>query len=405
MTTCRTKLFAAFLCLTLVATAKAQISNNLASPFVDPCCFDPDYQFFAPIDCNFVKEPSRNCGLFASADALYIYVTRPEGDLRVPDATPLNIFDPGNSFRESWDETNADSTLGYRLDLGFFQPEGARGDGQGWMINFMHLNGPNAAHVVRTPRMDRFNEDDADLDGMGDVEPVFPIQDRNDPEFMQRDLLVTNSINDAKYTNFELNKYWRLEPLHDGGLLEPFMGFKYVQFRDRTTRMDYARFDDMGLLILPGDMVIQGDAVTEKIFRQESEWSNMMFGGVLGMRYSQRANRWNLATEVRAFALQNIQSFYQRDRTLNVLMDGVGTGSETTTERILETVRARNDSEFTFGFDIRADAAYNVTRDLAVKFGTQVIGYPKGIARGRNAFLNAEDLYMLGFNLGVEYNR
>ena len=52
-----------------------------------------------------------------------------------------------------------------------------------------------------------------------------------------RDYLVTNSVNVADMTGFELNRTWLWKPLHHGGRLQPLVGFRYTRFIDfyRTT--------------------------------------------------------------------------------------------------------------------------------------------------------------------------
>ncbi len=54
-----------------------------------------------------------------------------------------------------------------------------------------------------------------------------------------RDYLVTNSINIADLTGAELNRTWQLDQLHYGTFLTPFVGLRYVKFKDYYRRDKY----------------------------------------------------------------------------------------------------------------------------------------------------------------------
>ena len=55
--------------------------------------------------------------------------------------------------------------------------------------------------------------------------------------------------------------------------------------------------------------------------------------------------------------------------------------------------------------EIRAQAAYELTRDIAIRGGMHLIDYANGVGRGNNFARNTEDLLMVGFTLGVTVNR
>ena len=42
-----------------------------------------------------------------------------------------------------------------------------------------------------------------------------------------------NWVNDFDYDSYELNKTWRLEPYHYGGILEPLVGMRWIRIHDR----------------------------------------------------------------------------------------------------------------------------------------------------------------------------
>ena len=52
-------------------------------------------------------------------------------------------------------------------------------------------------------------------------------------------------------TGFELNRTWLWKPLHHGGRLQPFVGFRYARFIDFYQRQTYDRYDEDGFVIPP----------------------------------------------------------------------------------------------------------------------------------------------------------
>ena len=61
--------------------------------------------------------------------------------------------------------------------------------------------------------------------------------------------------------------------------------------------------------------------------------------------------------------------------------------------------------EFVFGGEIRADAAFEITRDVSVQFGFNFIELGRGVGRGRTLAANDEDVTIFGFNGGFVINR
>jgi hypothetical protein len=76
-----------------------------------------------------------------------------------------------------------------------------------------------------------------------------------------------------------------------------------------------------------------------------------------------------------------------------------------TTELVTRTGTASHDAEFVFGFDVRAEAAFELTRDISLTTGVQVLHFARGIARGNIASHNDEDLTMVGATFGINVNR
>jgi hypothetical protein len=365
-----------------VSSVQAQ-RNHEFTPFIDPLEFNPDFQFFAPAELgDFGKPPPPKTGWFAAYNRMYIYVTRPE-------------------LEES--ATSGDFGWGNRYDIGYMTD-----DNSGWWFSGIRINGPNKYDVLRHPMINRFNEDDSDqADDNGDDDEVtipvgvFPIQDRNNILSGARDVDLHTSLNVASLSGFELNKAWRLEPLHHGGILEPFVGFRYMKFRDFTRRDLYNRFDEFGLMNpFPNE-----DDVIEQLTLNRAEWINHMVGGQVGIRWSERKSRWLLSSELRAFAAQNFQDFIGQTDTLQTLYDGVGTGSEVIAEKYERQTTRGNDENFVYGFDVRAESAFELTRDVSLTMGAQFMHFAQGVGRGSILSFSSEDLTMVGFTFGVQVNR
>jgi hypothetical protein len=117
-----------------------------------------------------------------------------------------------------------------------------------------------------------------------------------------------------------------------------------------------------------------------------------------------RANRWNLSSEVRAFALHNFQHFHRRQVTELTGYDGEGQGAEVTLVRNLIDTSDRNATATVLGSDIRALAAYEVTRDIKLEAGLQFLGLFSGIGRGININKNTEAVVMVGTTFGFSVN-
>jgi hypothetical protein len=279
----------------------------------------------------------------------------------------------------------------------------------------MHIDGPNLGEVVRQQRLNRLNEDDEGFPepddgqgGGGDDEPVEPVSDRNDlgPNQRERFYDVTDSLNMAKVNSLELNKIFRTPPLYHGGIFEPFFGVRYIKFEDEYVDQDYEVYDPDGLSpvwtpLPPSSLPIEyGDAEIEQIFTDRFRFTNQLIGGQLGFRLSRRTSRWNLSTEVRGMAFQNFQHLHRAYNVTRTYYDGAGAGSEVDAIIKSRITEDWNTTETVIGADIRATAAFDVTRDFSLEFGFQYIGMYTGIGRGRNIHYNSEDVNMIGTTFG-----
>ncbi len=75
------------------------------------------------------------------------------------------------------------------------------------------VSGPNTYDEIYQLRLNGQNADDD-----GDPRaPLFPSDFRNDPQFLERVYLVRDSLNAGKYSDYEINMTWRMEPYRYGG--------------------------------------------------------------------------------------------------------------------------------------------------------------------------------------------
>lgn len=366
-------------------------------PFVDWATFESDAQFFAPVELGDISDVQKpKTGWFGQYDRVYIWVTRPEANF-----TGTNF--PGPGFTGELASTEGDFTWGHRLDLGYMTE-----DNHGWLFGGWHIDGPNEDrgfvwtrdiatnqwNWLRAERIDRLNDDTGE---------ILPIQDRNNFLTGARDYILHESLNVADLSGFEVNKLFRLAPLHYNSVIEPFFGFRYAKFIDIFRRMRYERFDENGIPVppLPPPGTTLEDPIFEELSQDFSSFTNHMIGGQLGVRWFKTKGHWNLSSQFRMFAAQNFQAYnFQRDSIITQV-----DGDDIIAER---NERFNNDahrSEFVLMGEVRAEAAYYVTRDVALQMGVEVMHFGMGIGRGINPNQNTEDLTLVGATFGFTFNR
>ena len=379
--------------ISLASVARAQTmpvshaSHVGVNPFIEPDYFRPDFQFFAPAQVDpYSGGEAPNVGFYATYDRLYINVARPDAQ---GSNSPSGL--PG------------DFTSGWRFDLGYMTPER-----RGWELSAWHFGGPNVYFATGQERINRRNEDDLSdgLDdgggggggGGGGTTAVLP-QDRN-----PRVYSIADSLNVAKFSSFEMNKVFRLKELHYGGVFEPLIGLRYMQFVDYGRSDAYQRYDSDA--DDDPDLSAPNTSGPWEIYQtNRSEFQNSMLGGQIGFRYSKQTGHWLLSTEFRAFALQNWQFFNVTQQQISTLYDGTDAGAEVLRELSTKALFDTDRSEFVWGGELRAEAAYEVTRDINLRGGFVLLDLGKGIGRGQNANSNAQDVLMWGWTAGVTVNR
>lgn len=343
--------------------------------FEDPLAFNPDYQFFAPIDLGeYGEKPDPRSGWFGQYRRSYTFVSRPSGEIG---------------------ETEGDYTWGNHYDIGYMTESGS-----GWFVSGSHIDGPNVYSVVVHPRVNRILDADVPMAGMA-LAPTFPIQERNHFITGARDVYLTDSINAASVSGFEVNKSWRLERLHNGSVIEPFLGLRYFKLGSLHRRDLYHR-EDAAFVDNPEPNTTD---VIEDITSINSVWENHMVGGQLGLRWSDRRGRMTLSSEFRGFGAQNFQAFTSQNDNYRILYSAVADNATILSEQYTRTMSSASGNEFVFGVDVRAEAAFAVTRDISLSAGFHVSQIAQGIARGNDPLSNEQDFNQVGFLMGIDINR
>ncbi len=338
---------------------------------VDPFAFEPDFQWFEPVtnlDLADMKPKKRaHTGWFATYDRLNLYGSRADTN------NPQNL------------DTAIDSGWGHRYEVGYMVP----GDDTGWMFNWTDL-GVHAGERVGPVLLE-----DQDFLVLNDAIPIVG------------GMIMTgvNTLNSLEYDSYELNKTWRLEPYHYGGILEPLVGIRWMRIDDTTRVEDYR----IPLATDPANDL--GD-----VNSQSATTENEMFGGQLGFRYTKFRNRFTFSSDFRVFGGASWQnSTYQQ--TLRDVTVQPFTGLNATVNQVVSrlsdvdpAIRSRNDESFV-GFDIRTELAYQFSRHFTVRAGVQLIDVATGVWRGGNGEGALEvgdrdqDVVMVGGTFGITLNR
>lgn len=337
-------------------------------PFAESMDIDPDYQWFAPVDLMELEEMSArkraNRGWFVAYDRLHIGFDRPDTN--------------GISSK-------IDMTWGNRWDFGYM----ADSD-RGWLFSVTHVSGPNVYNDVRELRTVLPDIDDGRFPA---TSPRFPY----DPSFGDGTILERQGVNVATLSSFEANRTWRKEPYRYGGIIEPMIGFRYMQFND------YAVNDNFFGLNTDLDPAIEVDAFN----RQTTLTENRMVLGQIGYHYTSSLKRMTFAQDTRIFAGQNFQTQGYESRTF-----GWGTGDEDGSPFIEPTSAfgRRENNEFVVGLDARMEAAMQLTKAFMVRGGVQVLYIGRGVWRGANPGLGDQNqvdqaVVSPAFTFGAAFNR
>ncbi|MCA9248977.1 MAG: BBP7 family outer membrane beta-barrel protein, partial [Planctomycetales bacterium] len=198
--------------------------------------------------------------------------------------------------------------------------------------------------------------------------------------------------NQIDVSSVELMKSWRLEPFHNKTFFELYLGARYLSIEERF------RFEGAGGSL--DGTVLHGNA------------QNHIVGPQVALRYEQRVGNWKINADGRFVAGFNVQNLSTSGSVgANVTPGGLNQPFifQPTTYRTDKT-----DNQFSPVAELRLDAAYAVTKSIAVKAGWTGM-FVGRVARGSalidyslaepGLLSNAEPVFSNGVNFGIEVNR
>lgn len=407
--------------------AHGQITSELDNGrhpflFIEPDTFRPDFQFFAPSDATnyeFGADRDPRRGFFFTFDRTWIAVSRPETDRPIfPPTSAPPIGDPQGRARFSFvaEESSpfaADFTWGNRVELGFID-----NCDKGWTIVGWHIDGPNKENSITngdrlagpftdegelpTDQIDPFEADEGYPDYVfenigGPFTPPVTVPTGTS------DLPIQTTVNTMKMSSIELMRIMERWTFHNGGILEPMVGVRYIKLQDRFHYSFYERLESDGFPFSIDDVELYRD--------QLSYTQNDMVGGQLGFRLFKETGHWTLSSEFRMFALQNFQQFASTVDNYIWSSEGLNGGAEEFPNRAPSYARQerfvqyQNGQEFSWGGEVKMEAAYSLTRDISFRTGFVFLDIGQGVGRGLTYRHNNQDVQMYGYTFGLTINR
>lgn len=384
-------LLAAVVCCCTALSTTLAVGQEAYLPTHDPRVLDADYAWFEPIyDMDLLDmTPKRraNTGWYGAVDKMYLWGKRPSNEAG------------------HW---MLDRGRGHRFDAGYMLSNDS-----GFSFTFMDYS-INAFDGFNRERLNRLALLDEET-GLPEDLPLAPpfgqpqiVEDDNNFGFTNRFIEVRNSENVADFNSFELNKTWRLEPYHYGGILEPLVGVRYIRFRDTFQRMTL----NIDQFFRPGTDPIEEDFLAgEQVLTERSIATNDLVGGQLGFRYYKHVNRWRYSAELRFFSLGSFQSNRLQSFEELTLYEDETVDPEDEVQHFIEDQSSPiigKSNGFAWGYDIRAEASYTLTRMIELRGGFQLIDIAQGIWRGRLIDPTSDRnqrAIMAGFTFGAALNR
>jgi len=385
-----------FVLAALAMSSQVGYSQDGYHPFSEPMEFDPDWQFFAPVQTqdfeDLTTRQRANNGFYLTYDRMHVGMSR--------------------SLTESASSA-IDFTWGNRFDFGWM-----KSDESGWNFSTTYVGGPNSSNVLEQQRLNQFVNNADGGNGVGGANspsqaivgtlPFLPYYFRNDIQG-ERLYQLFDSVNIASFTSFESNKVWRMEPYRYGGILEPMIGLRYANLSDTAHNDTYNTF-----AILDGAIPPAVIANGETLLQDNVQTDNHMLLGQLGFRYTKFINRWTLSNDMKFFGGQ----VYQNQQTSRIVSTAtyedaitVGDPPLTDNDHRGSTFSGRKNEESTWGFDLRVEGAYKATKYLDLRGGFGLLYFGNGIWRGSTItsqgpqFLQNQSVIMPAFTFGVALNR
>lgn len=207
----------------------------------------------------------------------------------------------------------------------------------------------------------------------------------------QDELIANPFMTRTTLANVEISRLFRQE-LSTGSLMEPYFGVRWQGFNDET-------IEDS---IVPFFTTADGNR-----FKQRT--SNSSFGAHVGSRFSKTVGRWSWRADAALAAGYNTQRYLASDMIFGP-------------DQVAVFEATFNDNSFVPTLDLGIDAAYHLTRDIALRAGVQALHMWDGVVRadtrptGLNPFsafglgeqvtgIRNQSLTTVGFTFGLEWRR
>ena len=367
-----------FVLAAMAVAGQAGLSQEGYHPFSEPMNFDPDWQFFAPVQMQDLQDLTArqraNNGFYVTYDRMQIGLNRSDTESA---------------------SNKIDFTWGNRFDFGWMNSKES-----GWMFSAINVSGPNVYNQYEQQRLNQF---------------ILPATNRTllppyeNDDGLLRKFIVQDSVNVGSFASFEANKVWRMEPYRYGGILEPMVGLRYAFFGDGAANDIYSSGALLNTAVPP---TIIG--AFEDIFRDRVTTDNNMLLGQVGFRYTKFINRWTLSNDMKFFGGHVYQSQTTSRNTTETTYANpaaIGTTSLTENDVVTSFYSGRKSEKSTIGFDLRVEGSYKATKYLDFRGGFAMMYFARGIWRGStiteggNQFSNNQNLVMPAFTFGVALNR
>jgi hypothetical protein len=369
-------------------------------PFSEPLEFDPDWQFFAPVQLQDMQDLTArqraNTGFYIAYDRMNAGMSRSDTEAA---------------------SNKIDFTWGNRYDFGWM-----KSNESGWSFSVSQINGPNSSNTVTQQRLNEFVSDATGGNGVGGANiptqaivgtlPFIPRDARNNLDG-ERIYELFDSVNIANFSSFEANKTWRMEPYRYGGILEPMIGLRYAKLGDIAHNDTYTVLGLLNTATPPAIIAFE-----ENLFQDRVVTDNHMLLGQLGFRYTKFINKWTLSNDMKFFGghvYQNQQTSRINEATLYANPIGVGVRPVGIGDRTGSTFSGRRNEESTWGFDLRVEGSYKAFKHLDLRGGFGLLYFGSGIWRGAtitensnvsaNQFRQNQDIVIPAFTFGIALNR
>ena len=371
-----------FVLAAFAAAGQVGFSNEGYHPFSESMSFDPDWQFFAPVQLQDLQDLTArqraNTGFFLTYDRMQIGLNRSDTEQA---------------------SNKIDFTWGNRFDFGWMNSKES-----GWMFSALNVSGPNEYNTYEQQRLNQFIP-------IATNAAIQQTAFQNDIA-NERIYYIQDSVNVGSFASFEANKTWRMEPYRYGGLLEPMIGLRYAFFGDGAANDTYST-GIVPALPLPNPPVAAGESF-EQLVRDRVQTDNNMILGQFGFRYTKFIDRWTLSNDMKFFGghvYQSQSTSVQTTTSSYAAGGGVGAVALTDNNHIPSTYSGRKGEASTIGFDLRVEGSYKATNNVDVRGGFALMYFARGIWRGStnteqgNQFSDNQNLVMPAFTFGIALNR